>query len=798
MKNVFYRMRKSKTLAIILAISMLQSPVYAEGECSHASFGDWTTTTPATCTSAGVKTRKCNNCEHTETEPVAALGHSSGPWKVTTNPSCTSAGEETRTCTVCGTVTESQPIPSTGHTWGEEQVTTPATCEGYGKKISVCENAGCNAEEDRGSIAPLGHAWGTYTIETPATCTVVGIEAAKCTRTGCEEVSRRPYGGGGEGHHMVEVDRKNPTCTADGYVLMKCDKSSCGVEETTVLPADPAKHEYGYGDVITKATCETPGSHATKCIYCGAAGTPEPIPALGGSCYFLYDVNKSKTASCKEDGYKTYVCMTCGNEKVETISKDTVPHSPVDDYVKKEATCKEEGVYATKCLVCGNATADRVIPITLCSMEVVPELTVPASCDKDGYHVLRCTVCEKEEKETILAITVPHAWVDDYVKHEPTCQMPGLMITKCSACGLEGMREIPEEHNYSETGRTPASCFTDGTAEYKCDTCGTEKSEILKAVGSHTWKKTSSKKATCTKKGEKKFECTVCGEVKKETVKATGKHNWKQEASALATCSENGFIQYGCTSCNKEKTTTLPATGAHNFSEWIVIKEATQVAAGEMQCTCIHCGYVLTKTIEPELPEKEIVGEKDVETTDKVTDDLTETIETITGTTEDALETLVGSIAELDVEKVIEDATAEQNTETLMKEANGNCCQHIAGEYGAYELAFCEEHQLLLEMEDTLMANAETEAERVKVLKQIQGILKIEAEYMYDEWIAQAEGEEQELAAAAKAVFEANFHTQLATWNLMYGEDSEMALTRSNELLCSQCVDLCIMTAGMN
>ena len=96
------------------------------------------------------------------------------------------------------------------------------------------------------------------------------------------------------------------------------------------------------------------------------------------------------------------------------------------------------------------------------------------------------------------------------------------------------------------------------------------------------------------------------------------------------------------------------------------------------------------------------------------------------------------------------------------------------------------------------MANAETEAERVKVLKQVQSMMKIEVEFMYDEWIAGATGEEQEIATAAKAVFEANFYTQMAAWNTMYGENSELALVRSNELLCSQCVDLCVMTASLN
>ena len=39
------------------------------------NWGEWTVTTPATCTTAGEKTRECGRCHKTETEPVAALGH---------------------------------------------------------------------------------------------------------------------------------------------------------------------------------------------------------------------------------------------------------------------------------------------------------------------------------------------------------------------------------------------------------------------------------------------------------------------------------------------------------------------------------------------------------------------------------------------------------------------------------------------------------------------------------------------------------------------------------------------------
>jgi hypothetical protein len=45
------------------------------GELPHVhSFGDWTVTTPATCTEAGVETRTCE-CGETETREIPALGH---------------------------------------------------------------------------------------------------------------------------------------------------------------------------------------------------------------------------------------------------------------------------------------------------------------------------------------------------------------------------------------------------------------------------------------------------------------------------------------------------------------------------------------------------------------------------------------------------------------------------------------------------------------------------------------------------------------------------------------------------
>ena len=80
---------------------------------THA-FGEWTVTTPATCTKDGVETRTCSACGETETRAIPATGHSFGEWTVTTPATCTVDGTETRTCSACGE-TETRAIPATGH-----------------------------------------------------------------------------------------------------------------------------------------------------------------------------------------------------------------------------------------------------------------------------------------------------------------------------------------------------------------------------------------------------------------------------------------------------------------------------------------------------------------------------------------------------------------------------------------------------------------------------------------------------------------------------------------------------------
>ena len=80
--------------------------------CAH-SFSGWQETAP-TCTTAGSRTRSCTQCGYTETEVLAAIGHSYQ--SEVTPPKCTQNGYTTYTCANCGS-SYAETIAATGHTY---------------------------------------------------------------------------------------------------------------------------------------------------------------------------------------------------------------------------------------------------------------------------------------------------------------------------------------------------------------------------------------------------------------------------------------------------------------------------------------------------------------------------------------------------------------------------------------------------------------------------------------------------------------------------------------------------------
>ena len=102
---------------------------------------DWHDTEPTlpTCTEDGEKGKVCSRCGMKETEKISALGHEWGDWTVTTPATCTNEGVETRICKRDPSHVETRTIPTTGHNWVDN-----------GNGTHTCTN--CGATEAVGAL----------------------------------------------------------------------------------------------------------------------------------------------------------------------------------------------------------------------------------------------------------------------------------------------------------------------------------------------------------------------------------------------------------------------------------------------------------------------------------------------------------------------------------------------------------------------------------------------------------------------------------------------------------------------
>lgn len=74
---------------------------YGAQAAARHTFGDWETTSPATCSTPGTRVRTCLTCGKSETVTVT-VDHKFGDWKITTAADGGKPGVKSRTCEVCG------------------------------------------------------------------------------------------------------------------------------------------------------------------------------------------------------------------------------------------------------------------------------------------------------------------------------------------------------------------------------------------------------------------------------------------------------------------------------------------------------------------------------------------------------------------------------------------------------------------------------------------------------------------------------------------------------------------------
>lgn len=304
-----------KRLFCILALLLALCCVFVacdEPACQHLDAND-----DALCDTCGeAYTDGTESPEHT---------HAFGEWSITTPATCTEKGVETRTC-ACGE-SETREL-GISHTWGEWSVVTPATCSTEGTKTRTCT---CGESETREITATGAH---TFTeksmtaeyVQTAPTCESVGTyfyKCAYCSAKGTETYTVGPHSFTAK-VQTVPFFKSAANCESPALYYYKCEWCNAKGEET--YPVGSEQHDFT-AKVQTStylksaANCQGPAEYYYKCSLCDDHGTS------------TYKVGAKTTHVMDEN----HICTTCSNayiyfgEYPQTIKADNVTITATTD-----------------------------------------------------------------------------------------------------------------------------------------------------------------------------------------------------------------------------------------------------------------------------------------------------------------------------------------------------------------------------------------------------------------------------------------------------------------------------------
>lgn len=497
------------------------------------------------CTHPEITRYRCTRCKDpkdVETKPSLG-GHKWKAGDITKEPTCTVNGEQQYTCTVCNQ-TKTEPVKATGHDWQINKILSAATCTsngiaryicktcGYGenhtitatghkpeirnKKEATCSSTGytgdtycsvCNKKLSSGeTIAKKEHTW-VKQDNIPATCEKGGMEVEKCSVCGeTKETQISDPLGHDYGEWKVT---KEPTCTKYGTKKRICKR--CNEYEIDVI--DPTGHQHTKIIDQKKATCEEKGySGDLYCEDCRLIIQLGHDIAATGHTWDDGEITKEPTQTAT--GIKTYTCKTCHKTRTETIPM-LKGHHWDDGTVIKEPTCTESGEKIYHCTDedCNESYTETIKATGHQYTKLIRKKE--AACEEEGYSGdTYCEDCKQIIKAGKIISPTGHINTEIRNKRTATCESEGYTgDTYCITCNkkLKDGQTIPKtDHNWT-IKEIPATCESDGSRTYICDTCKETKVQSIKATG-HTygaWITTQS--ATVFNPEQQKRTCSKCG-----------------------------------------------------------------------------------------------------------------------------------------------------------------------------------------------------------------------------------------------------------------------------------------------
>ncbi|MBR7008864.1 MAG: cell wall-binding repeat-containing protein [Ruminococcus sp.] len=334
-------------------------------------------TTPATCTTAGVKTYTATatfnskNYTAAKTGTIAATGHNYVAKTIA--PTCTAQGYTEHTCSKCHSSYNDNYKNATGHTFGEDPEWKWAADYSSATATFKCTK-GDHVETISASISKTVKA---------ATCAAEGSTTynASVSFGGKTYTNAKAVPIPATGKHNYVTKTYAPTCKAEGYTEHKC--SVCGHTYKTDVKSK-VDHKWGSWKVIKAATETSTGTQEHTCTVCGAKETATIPKTTHKHSY----TTKVVAPTCTDQGYTLHTC-SCGYSYKDTY-KNATGHS-----------------YTTK-------------------------VTAP-TCTAKGYTTHTCTKCKTSYKDTYTNPT-GHKWNSGTITTQPTVIKTGVKTYTCTAC----------------------------------------------------------------------------------------------------------------------------------------------------------------------------------------------------------------------------------------------------------------------------------------------------------------------------------------------------------------------------
>ena len=548
-------------------------------DCSQGhSFGDWTTETYASCTSAGLKVRVCQNCSYEEEEPIPS-GHKWGEWEVIKELTCEQNGLDQRICSVCDFVEEEE-FTTEGHKWSEWEITVVGSCND--DSLSERECSACGKKEEE-TVPGDGHnfsEWGTDLVGDPFI--------------------------------------KNATCEETGYIGREC--IDCGEQEFQTT--DALGHTWGAWDVV--GSCATGATKTRVCSVCNDDETE--TTAAGEHANIVFE--GAKEATRDEDGSTGIKkCLSCGetlaSAKIVRISNIASLSTVTSNAGHWQVVGNEagwapntlpyliDGKHNTGTPTCAQTAGTQWFLLTFEDTVVLNEFVLVCNGSGNiGYlgnkentnFKVDVTVTfydendnvllsETKNTENVIALTFNTDFEETVKKIKisyPTSYSAAtLYLWEAEAYAIEYLDPCEADgHNWGDGWKTvtSATCspdsLTDGLETRTCSVCGKTEQNVI--LAKHTWTEWNMTGITCAGGGTKTRECRDCGKSVSETIAAGGHLNIELQGVSAPTLEAEGYTgDYVCTACGvtveagkaipKLVNVALDATPSTNSTNWPIV-----------------------------------------------------------------------------------------------------------------------------------------------------------------------------------------------------------------------------------